>query len=219
MEINNPALAYFSVFLAGLVASASPCVLPLIPLAIGYVGGYAEGDIKRSALFSGLFALGLSLTFTILGVLAALTGSILGDIGGFWKYLLAAVAIFMGLNLIGVLKFQFPGINLIKIEQKGSLGALLLGVLFGLVSSPCATPILSLILIYVASSRNLLYGVSLLFVYSLAHTTLIFLLGISTGLAENILRSAKFQALSAYAHKISGIIFVLIGIFLIFYLR
>ena len=107
---------------------------------------------------------------------------------------------------------------MVKTEQKGLIGAFLLGMLFGVASSPCATPVLALILTFVASKHNLAYGTSLLFVYALAHTVLIFLVGVSTGMAEFVLKSQRAQQLSNYSHKISGLIFVLIGLFILFYL-
>ncbi|MCX5751225.1 MAG: cytochrome c biogenesis protein CcdA [Candidatus Saganbacteria bacterium] len=218
MSLSNPIIAYFSVFVAGLISSFSPCVLITIPLIISYVGGYAKGDVKRSFTFSLAFVVGLSITFTILGAIASLMGTLLGDVGGFWKYILAAVAIVMGLQMMSILNFQIPTPRRVKTEQKGLIGAFLLGMLFGVASSPCATPVLALILTFVASKQNLAYGTSLLFVYALAHTVLIFLVGVSTGMAELFLRSKRVGKLSYYSHKTSGLVFVLIGLWVIFYL-
>jgi cytochrome c biogenesis protein CcdA len=216
MDFSNPLIAYAGVFIAGLISSFSPCALITIPLVISFVGGYAEGDVKRSFSFSLAFVIGLSITFTILGAIASLAGTLMGDIGGFWKYILAAVAIVMGLQMMGILTFQIPTPRMVKTEQKGLIGAFLLGMLFGVASSPCATPVLALILTFVASKHNLAYGTSLLFVYALAHTVLIFAVGVSTGLAEVFLKSQKFSNFSVYAHKISGAVFVLIGIAALF---
>jgi len=218
MDLSNPLIAYLSVFVAGIISSASPCVLITIPLVISFVGGYSEGNLKRSFAFSLFFVIGLSITFTILGAIASLAGTLMGDIGGFWKYILAAVAIVMGLQMMGILTFQIPTPRMVKTEQKGLIGAFLLGMLFGVASSPCATPVLALILTFVASKQNLVYGTSLLFVYALAHTVLIFAVGVSTGMAESILKSNKFQNISVWSHKISGMIFVLMGILILFYL-
>ncbi len=212
MDLSNPLLAYLSVFAAGLVSAFSPCVLITLPLVISYVGGYAGGDVKRSFSFSLAFVTGLAITFTVLGAVASLMGTLLGDVGGFWKYILAAVAIIMGLQMLGVLNFQIPAPRLVKTEKKGLVGAFLLGLLFGVASSPCATPVLALILTFVASKQNVVYGTSLLFVYALAHTVLIFLVGVSTGMAEFFLRSQRVQKLSEYSHQISGLVFVLIGV-------
>jgi cytochrome c biogenesis protein CcdA len=219
MDLSNPLVAYLSVFAAGLVSSFSPCVLITIPLVISYVGGYSEGNMKRSFSFSLTFVIGLSITFTILGAIASLMGTLLGDVGGYWKYILSAVAIVMGLQMMGVLNFQIPTPRMVKTEQKGLIGAFLLGMLFGVASSPCATPVLAFILTFVASKQNMAYGASLLFVYALAHTVLIFLVGVSTGMAEFFLKSRKVQKFSDYSHKASGLLFVLIGILILFYMR
>jgi cytochrome c-type biogenesis protein len=218
MDFSNPLIAYFSVFIAGLISSSSPCVLITFPLVIGFVGGYAEGDIKKSFAYSLFFTIGLSITFTILGVAASLAGTLLGDVGGYWKYILSAVAIIMGLQMIGILNFQLPAPRMVRIAQKGLVGAFLLGMLFGIASSPCATPVLALILTFVASKHNVLYGASLLFVYALAHSVLIFAVGVSTGAAGVLLKSQKFGNFSLYVHRLSGLLFILIGLWVLVYL-
>jgi len=212
----NPIIAFITVFAGGLVSSFSPCSLIIIPLAMSYVGAYSEGNIKRSIIFSIAFSIGLSITFTILGAIAAVAGTLLGDVGGYWKYILAAISIIMGLQMIEVLNFTIPAPKMIKPEQKGLIGALFLGMLYGVASSPCATPILAVLLTYVASKRNMIYGVSLLFTYALAHSFLIFLLGVSTTVADSILRSKTTKALSTYLHKLFGLVFILIGIYILF---
>jgi len=216
MEFSSPLIAYLSVFAGGLIASISPCTLILFPLIISFVGGYSDGDAKRSAFYSLVFSLGLAVTFTLFGAIAALTGTLFGHLGGYWQYLLAAVAIFMGLQMLAVTKLQFPTIGVARIKQRGLFGAFLLGLLFGLTVSPCATPVLAFVLTYVASQQNILYGVSLLFVYALAYFLVIFAVGLSTGLATAILKSEKFQRTTAFIHKASGVLLILIGLWLLF---
>ena len=219
INFNSPLVAYIAVFVAGLISSASPCVFPVIPLIIGFVGGYAEDNIPQSLLYSFIFSLGLAVTFSILGAISSIFGGMLGDIGGYWKYILSAIAILMGMQMVGILKFNFPNIGLKKTVQKGLIGAFLSGMLFGIAFSPCATPILAVILTYVAEKHNIIYGISLLFVYSLGYMAMIFILGFSAGFAKSILKSQKIQNISNYAHKISGIILILGGIVLLLYMR
>jgi len=217
MEFSNPLLAYLAVFIAGLAASLSPCVLPVFPLIIASVGGYAEGDIRQSALFCFFFSLGLAVTFTVLGAIASIAGTLLGDIGGYWKYILSAAAIIMGLQVLDLIKIPIPTTGLLRIKQKGLLGAFILGIFFGIASSPCATPILAVILTYVASRHNVSYGISLLFVYALANTFMVFAVGISTAFARNLLNKSGFRSLSDYVRKFSGIVFIIAGIMLLLY--
>lgn len=216
---SHPLASYGLVFGLGLLASLSPCAIAVIPIVIGVVAGYAQGDTKKSVYYSLFFAVGLAITFTILGAIASLTGTLLGNVGGFWRYIIAAVAIAMGLKMLGILNFDIPQPKMQPIGQTGWLGALLLGMLFGVASSPCATPILATILTFVAARQNIPYGISLLFVYALAQTVVILAIGIGTGLAEAALKSQKFKQVSYYSYKISGIIFILVGVYFLIFKR
>jgi len=210
---NQHGLAFVAVFVGGLISAASPCVLAAIPLIIGYVGGYSEGNKKKAALFSLVFVLGLSITFTLLGAAASVMGQFLGFMGR-WLYIgLAVIAILMGLQLMGIISIPLPFQKTRAIKTKGLLGAFLLGMLTGTVSSPCATPVLSVILAYVSTQGDMVYGGSLLFVYAIGHCALIFVAGLSVGLTESIVGSKSTRNFSLYAKKVSGALLVLVGIY------
>ena len=213
---NSPGLAYLFVFLGGLVSASSPCVLAIIPLVIGFIGGYSEGNKKKAILYSLIFALGLSITFTILGAMASLLGGLFGDVGKFWYYLAAGVAVIMGLYLIGVLNFRLPQPVTLKTKHKGVIGAFLLGLLFGAVSSPCATPVLAVILAFVATKAKIVYGTSLLFVYAIGHCALIILAGVFTGFVESYVKSKGVSNFSAITKKISGVLILLAGLYILY---
>ncbi len=215
---NSPGLAYLFVFLGGLVSASSPCILAIIPLVIGFVGGYSEGNKKKAIVYSLVFALGLSLTFTVLGAIASLVGGLFGDVGKFWYYFAAAVAVVMGLYLIGVLNFRLPQPVTLKTKHKGIIGAFLLGLLFGAVSSPCATPVLAVIVAFVATKAKIVYGTSLLFVYAIGHCALIVLAGVFTGFVESYAKSKGVSNFSAITKKISGVLILLAGLY-IFYIN
>jgi len=214
---ENPFLAYFGVFLGGILSSTSPCVLATIPLVIGYVGGYSEGDRRKAFLYSLTFILGLSITFTILGAIASLLGGLFGIISRTWYFIVGGIAIAIGLNLIGLFEWNLPVPVHLQPKQRGILGAFLLGIFFGIVSSPCATPVLALILTFVASKGEVAYGTSLLFVYALGHCALIFLAGTATGFVENFVKSKGISNMTAWGKRIGGSIVVFVGIYL-FYL-
>lgn len=101
-------LAFLLVFVAGLISASSPCIIAAIPLIIGYVGGYSNGSRARAALFSAIFVLGLSLTFTLLGAAASTVGQLLGFLGVWLEYGFAALAIIMGLHLLGAITVPLP---------------------------------------------------------------------------------------------------------------
>jgi hypothetical protein len=105
---ENPFLAYLGVFLGGILSSSSPCVLATIPLVIGYVGGYSEGDRRKSLLYSLTFILGLSITFTILGAIASLVGGLFGMTNRAWYFVVGGIAIAVGLHLVGLYGLNIP---------------------------------------------------------------------------------------------------------------
>ncbi len=157
-------------------------------LIIGYVGGYSGGDKKKAALYSLVFILGLSITFTVLGAAASAMGQFL-SFAGQWLYIgLAVIAVTMGLQLMGLISIPLPFQKTRQVKSRGLWGAFLLGLLTGTVSSPCATPVLAVILAYVSTQGDVLYGGSLLFVYAVGHCALIFIAGLSIGLTESMVQ-------------------------------
>lgn len=206
-------LAFLAVFLGGIVSAASPCVLAAVPLVIGYVGGYAGGSRKKAAVYSLAFVLGISIVFTLLGIAASAAGQFLGFMGG-WLYTgLALIAILMGLQLLGIISIPLPFQKTRPVKTKGLPGAFLLGALTGAVSSPCATPVLAVILAYISTRGDIFYGGQLLFVYALGHCGLIFIAGLSVGVTESIIGSRVAENFSAYARKFSGALLVAMGVY------
>ena len=211
---NNHSLAFLAVFIGGLISAASPCVLAAIPLIIGYVGGYSGGDKKKAAIYSLVFILGLSITFTLLGAAASAMGNFL-SFAGQWLYIgLAVIAVAMGLQLMGLITIPLPFQKTRKVKSRGLWGAFLLGLLTGTVSSPCATPVLAVILAYVSTQGDILYGGSLLFVYAVGHCALIFIAGLSIGLTESLVSSKGVKNFSLYSKRFSGALLTLAGLYI-----
>jgi cytochrome c-type biogenesis protein len=207
-------LAFPLCFLGGVISSASPCVLAVIPLIIGFVGGYAAGSQRKALQYSLIFTLGLTITFIALGIIAGLMGTFFGNIGNFWKYVIPLVAILLGLQLLGVFKFN-PGISEKFLpKKKALLGAFLMGLLFGIVASPCATPILGVVLTYAATKQDIVYSGGLLLAYALGHWVLVLGAGISVSLAQKLIQSKGISNFSNYSRKIAGVILIGVGIYL-----
>ena len=211
---NNHSLAFLAVFVGGLISAASPCVLAAIPLIIGYVGGYSGGDNKKAAIYSLVFIFGLSITFTVLGAAASAMGQFL-SFAGQWLYIgLAAIAVIMGLQLMGFISIPLPFQKTRQVKSRGLWGAFLLGLLTGTVSSPCATPVLAVILAYVSTQGDILYGGSLLFAYAVGHCALIFIAGLSIGLTESMVSSRGVKNFSLYSKRFSGALLTLAGLYI-----
>lgn len=211
---HSPWLAVVAVFAGGVTTALNPCVLAMIPLLMSVVAGNRETTtIRRSLVFSLFFVLGLALTFTALGLVSALMGRMFGDVGQLWKYAVAGVCFFMGLHLLGVLKWNLPVPAGLRVKKQGYIGALLLGLLFGVVSTPCAIPILAVLLAFVAEKGNVLYGAFLLFIYALGHSALVLVAGTSVGAAKSLLESKGLRRVHSVLQKAAGVLIVGMGFY------
>jgi len=206
-----PLIAFGAVFLGGVLSSASPCVLATIPLVVGFVGGYSEGDRWKAFRYSLAFILGLSLTFTAFGAAAGLLGTMFGTLGGWWYMAAGVVALVMGGQMMGFYEIRLPIRRDYKPKQGGIIGSFLLGLFFGVVSSPCATPVLVVILTFVAGKRQVLYGMALLFTYAVGHCLLMLLAGTFTGFVEAFVRAKGIADFTARVKKVSGAIISMTG--------
>jgi cytochrome c-type biogenesis protein len=213
----NPWLAVVAVFFGGVTTALNPCVLAMVPLLTGVVAGNRETTTtKRSLVFSLFFVLGLAVTFTGLGLVSALLGKLFGNVGPFWRYAVAGVCLIMGLRLLGALRLRFPAPAGLTVRRRGNIGAFLLGLLFGVVSTPCAVPILAVLLAYVAEKGNVLYGAMLLFVYALGHSALVLVAGTSVGAAKSLLESRGLRAAHGVMQKAAGILIIGLGAYFLF---
>ncbi|MGQ9617532.1 MAG: cytochrome c biogenesis protein CcdA [Candidatus Aminicenantia bacterium] len=164
-------LSIIAVFFSGILTGLTPCVYPLYPLVIAFVGG---SSIKRkiNALFLSFFIiLGLSFSFSILGYISARTGSVTGVITHSPLFLILASLIFflMSLSMFGAFEVRLPSFLLSKFQKKreGVIGAFLMGLIFGMIGIPCVGPLLVSLLTFVAKSQNPILGFLLLFSYAL----------------------------------------------------
>ena len=215
-SILQPAsiIGYLLVFFGGIITSIGPCNVAMVPLIIGYVGGSHDLTRRRSFGISMIFAIGLAVTFMLLGVIASLVGGLFGGSTRIWYYLVAIVCFVIGLQMLGILKMSLPswfGGLREKIQLKGLPGAFLLGLVSGLVASQCATPVLAAILTYVmAQKASLIYGALLLFIYAMGRSVPIVLAGTFAGVLKG------FRALGRWSEiieKASGIIILLVGFY------
>ena len=210
-----PLLAFGAVFLAGVISSASPCVLATIPLVVGFVGGYADGDRLKAFRYSLAFILGLSLTFTAFGAAAGLLGTMFGTVGGWWYIAAGIVALVMGGQMMGFYEIRLPIRRDFKPKRGGVIGSFILGLFFGIVSSPCATPVLVVILTYVATKGEVLYGTALLFTYAIGHCLLMLAAGTFTGFIESFVQARGIVNFSLWTKRAGGLVVALVGGYLL----
>jgi cytochrome c-type biogenesis protein len=216
----SPWLALVAVFVGGMLTASNPCVLAMIPLMMSFVAGRREDrlGVPRAFLLSLVFILGLAVTFTVLGMIAALAGKLYGDVSGAWNWIVAAVCVAMGLHLTGVLTIPIPSLGgRLQPQTRGFLGAFILGLLFGVVSAPCAAPILVVLLTYLAGSKSsILWGGSLLLVYALGHSVLVLIAGTSMGAARQLIENQKATRVLGLLRRGAGAVIVLVGVYFVY---
>lgn len=215
MMSQNIWLAFIMALVAGLVSSFSPCVLSTIPLVIGYVGGYAGNDKKQAFKYSLFFCFGLAATFTALGAASALLGKLMTGTGKWWYIILGFIMLIMAMQMFGIFNIM-PQTCTVPKKRKGLVGAFVLGILGGVLSSPCATPVLAAILAFVAGQGNIALGIGLLAVYSIGHCALLMIAGTSVGFVQKMASSPGMEKWGKIL-KISFGILILLLAFYLFY--
>lgn len=203
-------LSFVLMYLIGLATSFTPCILSMLPVTIGYIGGYQSKSRGQSLVQSAWFALGLACTMTGLGLVATLPGVVYGRIGTGWFIAMGALAILMGLNLVGVLPLRLPQFNGFDLDKDTpqSVKSLVTGLTFGLVASPCSTPVLLAILGWVSTTGSPWMGGALLFTYSLGHATPLIAAGAFTGALKALLSLRRWSGL---INKLSGVVLIFTG--------
>jgi len=215
--IESPWIAPFLAFVAGIMTSFTPCSLSSIPLVIGYVGGTGGRDVKKAFKLSLTFVIGSAVTFTVLGVIAATAGRLMGNSADWWYIVLGILMILMALQTWGIFEIIPSSYLLSKNTKKGFIGAFIAGFLGGIFSSPCSTPVLIALLAIVASKGSLLWGILLLLIYSAGHGILAIVAGTSVGFVQKLSKSEKYGKASSFLKVIMGSVILLIG-FYMFYL-
>ena len=210
-------LAPLIAVLAGILTSFTPCSLSTMPLVMGYVGGTKQRDTKRSFLLSVTFALGMAVTYTALGVIASTLGGMIGVASGWWYIVLGVLMALLALQTYGIFNF-IPSTYLVsKNKKRGFVGAFLAGILGGVFSSPCSTPVLVALLAIVAGSGSILWGTLLLLLYSIGHGTLTVIAGTSVGFVQKLSASEKYGRVSKVLNIVLGTLLLLIACYM-FYL-
>ncbi len=210
-------LAPLLAILAGILTSFTPCSLSSIPLVIGYVGGTGQKDTKRAFRLSLTFAAGAAVTFTILGVIASIAGRLMGTSASWWYIILGVLMVLMALQTWGIFEIIPSSYLISKNTKKGFAGAFIAGILGGVFSSPCSTPVLIALLAIVAGKGSIVWGILLLLLYSIGHGILAIIAGTSIGFVQKLSSSERYGKASTILKIVMGALILLIG-FYMFYL-
>lgn len=200
-------------FAAGLLTSLTPCMLSMLPITIGYIGGYETTSRFQAARQSLWFALGLATTLAGLGIAAAMLGQVYGQVGIGLPVIVGGIAIAMGLNLLNALPFQLPAwgnTDWISKELPNGLRSYLLGLTFGLVASPCSTPVLATLLAWISETGDPVVGSGLLLMYAVGYVAPLVLAGTFTASIKKLLELRRW---SGWITPTSGVLLVGFGVF------
>jgi len=208
-------LAFLTVYLGGVLVSFTPCVYPVVPITIAYIGAHGTGSKLKGFVLSLAYVLGMALMYTTLGGIAALSGRLFGQIqtNPLTYFIVANVCVLMGLSMLDVFVLPLMTPALLTKTQpaekiKGTLGSFLVGAAGELVMGPCTTPVLAVLLSYIAARQNVVLGMSLLFVFAFGMGTLLIILGTFAGLLVSIPKSGRWMVRISH---ISGWILLAMG--------
>src|SRR5574344_261788 len=207
----------FISFLGGLIASISPCSLAMLPIIVGYVGGYSKTTPIKTFIQLIFFVLGSSIVFTAIGIICALTGKVFVSVApAYFILFIASLLLVMGLNVMGLLELNIP-VVIKQIPQSSGrnmfIYPILIGAIFALAGTPCSTPILAGIMAFASMSANILFAVLMLFLFSLGQGLILIIAGVFT---SSLKKFKKYASVSDLLLKISGVLLILSSVY-IFY--
>ncbi|MBR3890230.1 sulfite exporter TauE/SafE family protein [bacterium] len=197
-------------FLGGVIASISPCSLAMLPIVIGYIGGFNNNDNKNTLVQLISFVLGSAIVFTIIGIICSITGKVFISIfGGYFIVLIASLLLAFGLSLVGLLDINLPTfISKIPTNTTNSkyLYPMLLGAIFALAGTPCSTPILAGIMSFATITNNILVSVLMLFMFALGEGAILILAGLFTNIIKQTNKVAEFSEI--FLKMIGGLMII-----------
>lgn len=202
--------------IGGFVASFSPCALYSLPIIIGYSSknnNNTNGN-KSGLKYSLIFAIGSMVTFIALGIISVLFGKRIMVYGKVVNIILAIILLVVSLYMFDIIKTK----DVCKIPKKGRniFEAFFLGIIGGLIDSPCSAPILIAILTYTASVGNLFEGMIFMLFYSIGHSVIIILSGTSITLVKKLAQSEKYSKIGKILKIILGILILLLALYFIY---
>lgn len=216
---SSPGIALLGSFIWGVLSIVlSPCHLASIPLIVGYIDEQGKITTRRAFFLSLLFALGILITIGVIGLITGLMGRMMGDVGSWGNYFVAAIFFIVGLHLLGVIPLPFleKGASP-DFKRKGLAAAFVLGLIFGVALGPCTFAYMAPMLgvVFSVASTKILFAVSLILAYALGHCSVIVLAGTFTEVVQRYLNLNENSKGAVILKKVCGVLVILGGIYLI----
>jgi cytochrome c-type biogenesis protein len=214
-----PLLALGASFVWGILSIVlSPCHLSSIPLIVGFISGQGRLTVRRAFVIALLFAVGILLTISAIGIITAAAGRMMGDVGRWGNYLVAALLFAVGLHLLGLIPMPWSEPRYVGLKRKGVLAAFILGLVFGVALGPCTFAYMAPMLAVTFKLANSapIYGASLLLAYGVGHCSVIVLAGTFTEVVQRYLNWNEQSKGVAIVKAICGVLVLLGGVYLMY---
>jgi len=213
------AIAALGFFVWGIISVLlSPCHLASIPLIIAYVGGQKQAlNPKQAGFYAAIFTLGLFITIAVIGIVCALLGRMLGDVGSYWQILIGIILIWVALDMLGVEKCSMSCSLLYRLNLKGLFGAFVLGLAYGVLSGSCTFGFIAPILAIITIQQKVATGILFIILFAIGHCLPIVVAGSSTAAVRRLMENSKWQDAGNWFRKGAGTVIGLLGIYFIVY--
>jgi len=214
---GGTAIAALGCFLWGMISVVfSPCHLASIPLIVAYVGGQQQILRPREAgYYSVAFSSGLFITIALIGIICALLGRMLGDVGNYWQILVGLVLIWVALGMFGVERCSMSGSLLYRLNLKGIFGAFGLGLAYGVLSGSCAFGFIAPILAIITIQQKVATGVLFILLFAIGHCLPIMVAGSSTAAVTGLLENSRWQGAGNWFRRGAGAVIGILGFYFI----
>jgi len=214
---GGTAIAALGCFVWGMVSVLfSPCHLASIPLIVAYVGGQQEVlKPKEAAYYSVSFTVGLFITITLIGIICAMLGRMLGDVGNYWQILIGLVLVWVALGMFGFEKYSMSGSLLYRLNLKGFFGAFVLGLAYGILLGSCTFGFIAPILAIITVQQKVATGVLFILLFAIGHCLPIVVAGSSTAAVKRVLENSAWQGAGNWFRKGAGVVIGILGVYFI----
>lgn len=219
---GSAGLALSAAFLWGVLSILlSPCHLASIPLIVGLIDQQGRISTRRAFGISMLFAVGILITIGVIGAITAAAGRMMGDVGRWGNYAVAAIFFVIGLYLLDAIRLPMPDAVQPGMKRKGMLAALILGLVFGIALGPCTFAYMApmLAVSFKLAATHLPYGILLLVMYGVGHCAVIVLAGTFTEVVQHYLNWSEKSKGAVILKKVCGVLVLLGGLYLIYTAR
>ena len=214
---GGTAIAALGCFIWGMISVVfSPCHLASIPLIVSYVAGQEETvSGKHAARYAVLFTVGLFISIALVGIICALLGRMLGEVGPYWTILVGAILIWVALDMLGVQVCSMPGTTLSRFTLRGYWGSFILGLAYGILSGSCTFGFIAPILAFITIQQKIISGLVFIVLFGIGHCLPIAIAGSSAALVKRTLENRALQQGGLWFRRLAGTAIGLFGVYFI----